>query len=101
MPWLVVWHFVVHWTGSDYGAPYGQFQPYDFLSGLAGLSLIGILYSHIRSHNCHQPRCWRIGRLPVEGTPWKTCRRHHPDPPQPETIRKHYHLYLGKQPGDG
>lgn len=27
---------------------------------------------------CHVGRCWRPGRHAVDGTPYRTCRRHHP-----------------------
>jgi hypothetical protein len=38
-------------------------------------------------HNsCHQSRCFRIGRFPVFGSPFRGCRRHHPD--IPEEMRK-------------
>ena len=36
-------------------------------------------YVTARRHNCHEPWCWRVGKFPVEGTPWVKCRRHHPD----------------------
>ena len=29
----------------------------------------------VRKHNCHERRCWRVGRHAVDGTPW--CNRHH------------------------
>jgi len=43
----------------------------------------------------------RVGHLPVDGTPFVVCHRHHPDPPAKETITKRYHLYLGGKPGRG
>jgi|SRR5215472_737170 len=72
---LTLLHFLVHWTGSDYGYPYGHFEPYDALSGIAGLSLVGLMYHKFRALNCHQYRCWRIGRHHVDGSVW--CNRHH------------------------
>jgi hypothetical protein len=30
-------------------------------------------------NNCHQHRCWRIGRHPVGAAGVRTCRRHHPE----------------------
>jgi hypothetical protein len=74
---MILWHLLVHWTGSDYGSP-GQFQPYDFLSGLAGLSVFSLLIAQLRKHNCHVHGCWRLGRHPVEGTLYTVCRWHHP-----------------------
>jgi hypothetical protein len=74
---MILWHWLVHWTGSDYGSP-GRFQPYDFLSGLAGLSVFSLLIAQLRKHNCHVHGCWRLGRHPVEGTLYTVCRHHHP-----------------------
>ena len=75
---------------------------YLWWSGIGSdLAYVGIIWAFARHANCHQPRCWRIGHLPVEGTPWKTCRRHHPSPPQRGDIRKRYHLYIGGKPGRG
>jgi hypothetical protein len=99
---MILWHFLVHWTGSDYGFPYGHFQPYDFLSGFASLSIIGLLIAQCRKHNCHVHRCWRIGRHLVEGTPYTVCRRHDPSGPvSAADVRQRYHLYLGGKPGRG
>jgi len=98
----MVWHFFVHWTGGDYGAPrYGQLEPYDWLSGILGLSFLGLFYSHLRKSNCHVRYCWRIGRFPAGE--FQVCRRHNPDgaAPTAETVRHRHHLYLGKQPGKG
>ena len=73
---MVVYHFLVHWTGGDYGAPvYGYLEPYDWLSGIAGLSLLSLAYHKLRSSNCHTKGCWRVGRHVVDGSPW--CNRHH------------------------
>lgn len=59
--------------------PQGTPWTYQLLSGfiaaLAVLSLLGAalgLWHHV---NCHEPRCWRLGRHKVSGTPW--CDRHH------------------------
>lgn len=91
----------MHVLGTDSGnSPW-----YLFYSGLFGV-LVFIAQSvnawiNARKHNCHEPRCVRIGRFPVEGTAWTACRRHHPAPPQRGHIREQYHLYLGERPGDG
>lgn len=31
MDWLGFWHWLVHVTGCDYGAPYGHFVFYDLI----------------------------------------------------------------------
>jgi hypothetical protein len=96
-------HWLAHFFGFDAGE--GNGAHYLFWSGagsdIAELAVVGGLVTIVRKHNCHQPRCWRVGRYPVPGTPWAVCRRHHPAPPGRETIRKHYHVYLGSKPGRG
>ncbi len=77
---IELWHFLVHWTGSDYGTTYGRFIPYDFLSGFFGgsafLTATLVLW---RAHTCHRFWwCWRHPFFQVEGSPYKLCRRHYP-----------------------
>lgn len=58
---------LIHWLGLDDAAG----RPYLFWSGAGSdLAYLGIFWALARKHNCHQPRCWRLGRLPVEGTSW-------------------------------
>lgn len=92
---MQAWHFVVHWLGTDYGAPsYGYFEPYDLYSGFLGLSFATAFLAIVRRHNCHVRWCWRLGRHPftdaATGASYQLCRRHHPgtsdSPPRPETI---------------
>jgi hypothetical protein len=91
-------HWLLHVLGLDDSAG----RPYLFWSGfgsdLAYLGMLGALARHV---NCHEPWCWRLGRFPVEGTPWLACRRHHPAPPRRGSIREQYHLFLGERPGRG
>jgi hypothetical protein len=97
--WLPTWHFLVHWTGSDYGEPYGHFEPYDFLSGIAGLSLLGLLLNQLRKWNCGTRWCWRIGRHnftdPTTGITHVLCRKHHPHHPgKPVTLEHINSIHL-------
>lgn len=39
------------------------------------------IYTGVRKVNCHSRKCWRIGHHPVEGTPYRLCKLHHPDVP--------------------
>ena len=52
---------------------------YAFWSGtgsdLGELAIIGGMITLVRKHNCHERRCWRVGRHVVDGTPW--CNHHH------------------------
>jgi hypothetical protein len=92
----------VHWLYVHAGLNSGNSPWYLFPSGAFGyFGVLTIVWAVLRRLNCHQPRCWRIGRFPVEGSLLHACHRHHPSPPTHESIRKRYHLYAGKQIGDG
>jgi len=78
MTWLV------HVLGLDNASG----MPYLAWSGVGGdlgyLAVVGALVAHYKRHTCHvnSPRfCWRPGTHPVEGTPFRACRRHHPTVP--------------------
>lgn len=47
-----------------------------FGSGPIAWCILPIAY--LRHQNCHEPWCFRIGKHPVDGTPFKACRKHHP-----------------------
>lgn len=55
---------------------------YNFWSGagsdISELAIVAGLVGLYRRHNCHTRNCLRIGRYPVAGTPFITCRKHHP-----------------------
>lgn len=42
------------------------------------LGFIGALIALYRKHKCHEPRCHRLAKHHVEGTPYTVCRKHHP-----------------------
>ena len=44
-------------------------------SCLSEFAILGIVWHKL---NCHAKGCYRIGLHHVEGTPYITCRRHHP-----------------------
>ncbi len=69
--WLYV-HLGIAGSGPWYGFWSG------FGSDVGEIAIIGGLLTLVRHHNCHVRRCWRIKRHPVEGTPYVTCRKHHP-----------------------
>jgi hypothetical protein len=67
--------FIAHWIGLDNASG----PIYAWWSGFFGdITILSVPFVLMRKHNCHEPWCWRIGRFPVEGTPWLKCRRHHP-----------------------
>lgn len=70
--WLYV-HLGIAGNGPYYGFWSG------FGSDLAEFGIIGALIANYRRHNCHVRGCWRVAKHPVDGTPYITCRRHHPD----------------------
>ena len=73
-------HWIQHFFGFDTGQ--GNAPHYLFWSGfgsdLSELALVGAVAGLLRKHNCHVKGCPRIGRFPVDGTPWIVCRKHHP-----------------------
>lgn len=79
------WHPLQHWlavhtgTVNEPGPYYGFFS--GFGSDLGEIALVGGFIALYRKHNCHVKGCWRIAHHEVEGTPWKVCRKHHPDTP--------------------
>lgn len=85
--WL---HPISHFFGFDNLS--GPF--YGFWSGAGSdiqeVTLLGAVLVLARHTNCHVHRCWRLGRHHVEGTPYKTCRRHHPAIPDKVTA-EHVH----------
>jgi hypothetical protein len=71
---------------------------YGFWSGFGSdLGLIAGAAAFLRAKNCHVHGCWRIGRHPVEGTLYTTCRRHHPaGAPTHEHIHKAHRAHLAR-----
>ena len=94
-----------HWLAQFFGTENASGTGYLWWSGtgsdLGELALLGVLLGVVRRLNCHEPRCWRWGHLPVPGTAWHACRRHHPAPPTAGTLHDHYRLYLGEKRGRG
>lgn len=75
-------NWLLHVLGVDdvSGRWYGFWSGFGSDLGEAGI-VLG-LFASVRKHNCHVRRCWRVGRHPVEGTPYVVCAKHHPnDPP--------------------
>jgi hypothetical protein len=82
---VIGWSIAAHPWGWLYGLgvhPYPgpqtpwTYQLYSgFLPALTVFSLLSLLVGAWHHVNCHQDRCWRVGRHKVDGTPW--CNRHH------------------------
>ena len=83
-------HDLLNWLyiHTGLGNPSGAY--YAFWSGIEGdltqLFILGGVLLLYRRHNCQVKGCYRIGRHPVEGTPYKTCHKH-------TTKADHYNLH--------
>lgn len=53
---------------------------FNFWSGLGSdLSMFGAVAVFAYKHNCHVKKCWRFGKVAVDGH--TVCWRHHPNNP--------------------
>jgi hypothetical protein len=90
----VVRHWLALHTGTLHGGPDLY---YNFWSGFGSdlgeatlITAVGIgVYTGVRKVNCHSKGCWRIGRHPLDGTPYILCRHHHPDVPNKGASHEH------------
>jgi hypothetical protein len=90
----VVRHWLALHTGTLHGGPDLY---YNFWSGFGSdlgeatlITAVGIgVYTGVRKVNCHSKGCWRIGRHPLDGTPYILCRHHHPDVPDKGASHEH------------
>ncbi len=62
---------------DDQAGPFYAFWS-GFGSDVTEFLVFGSLIGLLRKHNCHVRWCFRIGRHPVDGTPYVVCSRHHP-----------------------
>lgn len=90
----MIFHWFLHLTGSDNtsGVWYGFWS--GFGSDLMEFTALGMLW---RKLNCHVDGCHRIGLHHVDGTPYVTCRKHHPsveDKITGERIAYAHHKYM-------
>lgn len=69
----------MRWLAHALGLDNASGPWYLWWSGVFGdVGIFGAAFVYFRSRNCHVKRCPRIGRHPVDGTPYVTCRKHHP-----------------------
>lgn len=96
----MIWHWFLHFTGSDNvsGPWYGFFS--GFGSDLGEIVLLGALWSILRKHNCAVHHCWRVGRHKVPGTEHICCRRHAPGgaPTHEDVIEAHAAAQRARRP---
>lgn len=91
---MILWHLFLHYIGVT------NADWYNWWSGFfANLTIFVGAAMYIRHANCHSKGCWRIGKHEVDGTPFKTCAKHHPaiDHTKPITAQviKHHHGLRG------
>jgi hypothetical protein len=60
-------------TGGRWSAFWGGFG-----SCLSEFAILGLVW---RKVNCHAKGCLRVGMHHVDGTPYITCKKHHPTHP--------------------
>lgn len=85
------WHPILHFLGIDNVSGYAYGFWSGFGSDLGEIALVGAVIGIYRKHNCHVKGCWRIGKHPVDSTPFVVCRKHHPDidqAPTAEDVKK-------------
>jgi hypothetical protein len=81
---------MITWLLHAFGLDDGSGAWYLFWSGIVGdLALFGTLFVLLRRLNCHASGCWRIGIHHVVGTPFVTCRKHHPAVPTGKVSAEH------------
>lgn len=81
-------HWLSHVLGMDNlsGPFYGWWSGAG--SDIGEVVLIGGFAHWYRSRTCHvdHPKfCWRPGAHPVDGTPYRVCKKHHPRVPDKVT----------------
>lgn len=72
----ILWFFGVSPVPSGTAATYQLWS--GFIPALTVLGLSTLIIGAWHHLDCHTNGCLRLARAPVEGTPWKTCWRHHP-----------------------
>jgi hypothetical protein len=75
----------VHWLITFAGLDGGRWAAFwgGIGSCLSEFAILGLVWRRI---NCHAKGCLRIGMHHVEGTPYTTCRKHHPVHPGSDAL---------------
>jgi hypothetical protein len=89
---LAIWHWFQQVSGTNINLATGS-KWYNFLSGSGSdfgeITLIGMAIAGFRHLNCHVKGCPRLGKHGVDGTPYKVCKKHHPDMPEEDITYAH------------
>lgn len=71
---------MIRWLAHVMGLDDASGGWYLFWSGIgADLGMFVAVGAFLRHVNCHEVGCHRLGRYPIDGTPFKVCRVHHPE----------------------
>lgn len=86
---MAFWHQLTWvWGGEGQGGANGT--GYLVASGPIGdVFILGAAWALVRKLNCHAKGCWRLGLHRVGGTPYITCRKHHPHVPDGGATAEH------------
>jgi len=86
-----IWHWflTVSGTNNTSGLWYGFWS--GFGSDLTEFAILGSIFVVYKNHKC--PSCWRVGRVAVEGTPYKTCHKHSTIESHESITKKHATKY--------
>lgn len=70
----------MHWLAHLLGVDNASGPIYLLWSGPVGdLGIFAAVAAYLRHRNCHRRGCWRLGRHPIDGTPYVVCAKHHPN----------------------
>lgn len=75
----------MHGLAEFFGLNSGGGTAYLWWSGIGSdlgeLTIVAAIFAAYSKHACHARHCWRLGKHPVDGTPFIVCRKHHPTLP--------------------
>lgn len=84
---------LLHALGQFFGLTNSSGGTYLWWSGVGSdigeVAIFGAVIGMFKHGNCHVKGCWSLGRHPVEGTPYKVCRKHHPAMPAGDITAEH------------
>ncbi len=92
-----IWHWLLSITGISGRSTYASNFWGGFGSDLGELAVLGLVW---RKVNCHAKGCYRVGLHHVDGTPYITCKKHHPVHPgsaaatADDIARAHHHAHV-------
>jgi hypothetical protein len=100
-----IWHWFLTVTGTNNEGGYWYGWWSGFASDLPEFAILALVW---RKVNCHAKGCLRIGLHHVDGTPYVTCRKHHPVHPgsaaataeEIAAAHRRHHVAAGQTPAE-